>query len=240
MTGESCKEWPFLFVPCDLLAIFVPSEWSLESAGNEIRSMVSLPFWKRLPSPRIVLSLWKGMACPRKARLLFHQNVLSCSIMDDSCDFFVLYKQYPNGGTIWLMQGFDETGSDYKDILAVANCLAKCGHEVRVLHAVHYKDPLYRAVFGELIGTRYYRKCPDLLVDGEYVEYESFTSDQPKNAFRNMLHNGLAQSDSIIIHHCNLSDAYMIQQIRGKIQKGVPVLSIWIFDGKEIRQLFKY
>ena len=56
----------------------------------------------------------------------------------------------------------------------------------------------------------------------------------------NNRHDGLAQSDSIIIHHCNLSDAYMIQQIRGKIQKGVPVLSIWIFDGKEIRQLFKY
>ncbi len=61
-------------------------------------------------------------------------------------------------------------------------------------------------MYGELIGTRYYRKCPDLLVDGEFVEYESYTTDQPKNAFRNMLHGGLTQSENIIIHHCGLSD----------------------------------
>ena len=48
---------------------------------------------------------------------------------------------------------------------------AEQGHEVKVLRAFHYKDPLYREVYGELIGTRYYRKCPDLLVDGEFVEY---------------------------------------------------------------------
>ena len=81
--------------------------------------------------------------------------------MDESCDLFVLYKQYPSGGKIWLMLGLETTGSDYNDILAIANCLAKEGHEVKVLHAVHYKDPIYREVFGELIGTKYYRKCPD-------------------------------------------------------------------------------
>ena len=38
--------------------------------------------------------------------------------MDDSCDLFVLYEQYPNGGKIWLMLGLEETtGSDYDDIL---------------------------------------------------------------------------------------------------------------------------
>ncbi len=30
--------------------IFTLSDTVVESAGNEIRSMVSLPFWKRLPS----------------------------------------------------------------------------------------------------------------------------------------------------------------------------------------------
>lgn len=158
--------------------------------------------------------------------------------MDDNCDLFVLYKQFTSGGKIWLMLGLDRTGSDYKDILAIANCLAKSGHEVRILHAVHYKDPLYREVFGELIGTRYYRKCPDLLVDGNYVEYESYKSDQPKNAFRNMLHNGLAQSDMIIIRNCNLTDGYMSQQIRGQIQNSVPVSKVWLFNGKTLRLLF--
>ena len=116
-------------------------------------------------------------------------STLQLSMNDDS-DLFVLHKQFPSGGKIWLMLGLESSGSDYEDILAIANCLAESGHEVKVLRAVHYKDPLYHEVFGELIGTRYYRKCPDLLVDGEFVEYESYTSDQPKNAFRNMLHNG--------------------------------------------------
>ena len=158
--------------------------------------------------------------------------------MDDSCDLFVLYKQYPIGGKIWLMLGLETTGSDYDDILAVADCLAENGHEVKVLHAVHYKDPMYREVFGELIGTKYYRKCPDLLVDGIFVEYESFNSDQPKNAFRNMLHNGLTQSDNVILRHCNLTDGYMLQQIRGKTKNGIAVSHVWIYDGKSVRLLY--
>ena len=109
---------------------------------------------------------------------------------------------------------------------AIANCLADRGHEVKVLHAVHYKDPLYRKVYGELIGTRYYRKCPDLQVDDIFVEYESYKSEQPKNAFRNMLHNGLAQSDNIIIRQCNLTDNYMNQQIRGQLQNGGSVSNV--------------
>lgn len=164
--------------------------------------------------------------------LLYHAE------MDEASELFVLYKQYSNNGKIWLMLGLDTTGSDYYDILSIAECLAKEGHEVKVLHAVHYKDPLYRAVFGELIGTRYYRKCPDLLVDGEYVEYESYKTDQHKKAFRNMLHNGLSQSERIILRHCFLTDGYMSQQIRGQINNGVPVSCVWIFDGSEVRVLY--
>ena len=136
------------------------------------------------------------------------------------------------------MLGLDTAGSDYNDILAIANCLAECGHEVKVLHAVHYKDPLYREVFGELIGTRYYRKCPDLLVDGVFVEYESYKTAQPKKAFRNMLHHGLTQSDSIILRHCNLTDGYMLQQIEGKLKNGITVSNVWIYDGFGVRLLY--
>ena len=63
--------------------------------------------------------------------------------MVDSCEPFVLYKQYPGGGMIWLMIGLDNSGSDYDDIITIAECLAERGHKVKVLHAVHYKDPLY-------------------------------------------------------------------------------------------------
>ena len=159
--------------------------------------------------------------------------------MGDSCDLFILYKQYPSGGTIWLMPGLETSGSDYKDIMTIAKCLAMNGHEVKVLRAVHYKDPLYREVFGELIGTRYYRKCPDLLVDGEFVEYESYTTAQPKNAFRNMIHSGLEQADSVIIRNCGLTDGYMLRAVRGYIQNGCSISTIQLFDGVNLRVLYK-
>ena len=164
--------------------------------------------------------------------------LLLMNSMDDYCDLFVLYKQYPSGGKIWLMLGTEQDRSDYNDIMAVAECFAAKGHEVKVLHAVHYRDSLYREVFGDLIGTKYYRKCPDLMIDDTFVEYESYRTDQPKKALKNMLHNGLAQSDSLILRHCNLTDGYIRQQIRGQEQKGVAVSSVWLFDGKEIRLLY--
>ena len=159
--------------------------------------------------------------------------------MGKECELFDLYKQYPDGGKIWLMQGVDSSSSDYDDILAIAICLATEGHEVKILRPVHYKDPIYREVFGELIGTEYYRKCPDLLIDDYFVEYESYTTDQAKNAFRNMLHNGLSQSNNIILRQCNLSDGYMIRKIQSKLLEGATISSVCLFDGKRVRQLYK-
>ncbi len=221
MPPSSIRGWRQCFVlfGSKSLAIFVLSRAVVESAGNEIRSTVSLPL-------------------PGSSSLHKYLDQFLVTMIDD-CDLFVLYKQFPSGGTIWRMLGFDETGTDYDDILAVADCLAESGHEVKILHAVHYKDPLYRKVFGELIGTRYYRKCPDLLVDGEFVEYESYTSNQPKNALRNMLHNGLSQSDSVIIRQSNLTDGYMLRAIQGYLQNGFSISKIQLFNGQYIRTLYK-
>jgi len=53
-----------------------------------------------------------------------------------------------------------------------------------------------------------------------------------------MLHNGLSQSDRVIIRHCNLTDGYVIQQVHGQIQNGVPILGIWVFDGKKVKVIY--
>ena len=58
-----------------------------------------------------------------------------------------------------------------------------------------------------------------------------------KDAFRNMLHNGLAQSERVIIRQCGLTDGYMIQQVEGQIRNGIPVSNIWVFNGQEVRLL---
>jgi len=160
--------------------------------------------------------------------------------MDDSCDLFVLYKQYPGGGTIWLMPGLGTSGSDYKDIMTIAKCLAMSGHEVKVLRAVHYKDPLYREVFGELIGTRYYRKCPDLLVDGEFFEYESFVRPWTKRKLANMLTNGLRQSDRIIIDNREgTSLRQIIRAVQSRLNVNATITEVLVFNGIEVIGIYK-
>lgn len=159
--------------------------------------------------------------------------------MVDFEELFVPILEHGSGGRVFRMMNLDSSQSDYHDLLRIASRFAAAGHVVHLLSPVHYKDPLYVKVFGELIGSRYYRKCPDLLVDDEYVEYESFKTDDSRNAFRNMLHNGLAQSDRVVLRHCNLTEGYMRRMIYGKISKGIPVHAVWIWDGENLRLLYK-
>ncbi|MBQ6952695.1 MAG: hypothetical protein IJP81_02160 [Bacteroidales bacterium] len=163
--------------------------------------------------------------------------------MDDSCDLFVLYKQYPSGGTIWLMLGLGTSGSDYKDIMAIAKYLAKNGHEVKVLHAIHYKDQLYREVYGELIGTRFYRKCPDLLIDGRFYEYESYDRPFKSRKISHMLKRGAAQSSRIIIdNNRGASDRFIINMIENRLKdknfRG-DIEEVYLYEKGEVRPLFK-
>lgn len=76
------------------------------------------------------------------------------------------------------------------------------------------------------------------MVDGNYIEYESYKSSQPKNAFRNMLHNGLAQSERIILRQCNLTEEYMCQQICGQIKNGISVREVWIFNDSDVKLIY--
>ena len=77
-----------------------------------------------------------GAGLFHSGRRSLHKNILlfriDCPItllyhteMDEASELFVLYKQYSNNGKIWLMLGLDTAGSDYNDILAIAECLAK-------------------------------------------------------------------------------------------------------------------
>jgi len=138
------------------------------------------------------------------------------------------------------MLGLDNSGSDFNDIMTIAECLAESGHEVKVLHAVHYKDPLYREVYGELIGTRYYRKCPDLRMDGSFYEYESFVRPWTKRKLSNMLTNGLRQSDRIIIDN---RDGTSIRQITRAVQSrlnvNATITEVLAFDGIEVISIYK-
>ena len=79
-----------------------------------------------------------------------------------------------------------------------------------------------------------------LLGGNKWYEHEGFISKQPKNAFRNMLNDGLKQSDKLIIDKPDLTDAYMKRVIRQRVKDGQAIKEVWIKEGEKITLLIKF
>ena len=160
----------------------------------------------------------------------------------DSRDF-VLYKYFPNGGTVYLMPGLDKSNPDYNDLLSIACFFAKKGKTVQVLAPVHYKDSRYRTLFGSLIGTIYYRKCPDLVIDGKFIEYESYDRPFKSRKISHMIKRGAVQSDRIIIdNNKGASDRFILNMIMKRINDRFfqgDILELYVYEKGEVRLLYK-
>lgn len=153
---------------------------------------------------------------------------------------FVLYKRFESGGSVWLMRGLEKSKPDFKDLLTIAQCFARSGYEVCLLIPVHYKDPLYSQVFGELIGTRYYRKCPDLLINGMFYEYESYSAPWTKRKVSHMLSSGMKQSSRLIIdNNKGASDRHIRKLIQARLHLNAPLDEVWLYERGEVRHIYK-
>ena len=93
---------------------------------------------------------------------------LECVTMSDMEELFTIYKAFEGGGTIYLMSGLDKSKPDFKTLLTLATLFAREGHQVKILTDCHFKSSEYQMVFGQLNGTKYERKCPDMLIDEKY------------------------------------------------------------------------
>ncbi|MBQ9891890.1 MAG: hypothetical protein IJM35_01905 [Bacteroidales bacterium] len=159
-------------------------------------------------------------------------------IVGNEC--FSIYREYGNGGKVLLMKGLDKTKPDYHDILTIACRFACRGQEVKVLSPVHYKDLLYHMVFGDLIGTRCWRKCPDLSIDGLFYEYESYVRPWNKKKVSRMLSNGMGQSSHIIIdNNKGAADRHIKKLVQARLHLRAPLCEVWLFDKGEIHLLYK-
>ena len=150
-------------------------------------------------------------------------------------------KRQEGNGTVTIHTLINRNDSDFNKLNEIATFFAReQGAEV-ILTPKMSRPPRfqYECVYGSLVGTKYEGKCPDLCVNGGWYEHEGFTSSNPKNAFRNMLNDGLKQSNRLIIDKPNLTDAYMKRIIRQRIQGGQAIEEIWIKEDSEIRILYK-
>lgn len=150
-------------------------------------------------------------------------------------------KRQEGKGTVTVHRLINRNDSDFNTLNEIATFFAReKGAEV-ILTPKMSRPPKfqYECIYGSLVGTKYERKCPDLLINGKWYEHEGFTSTNPKNAFKNMLNHDLKQSDRLIIDKPNLTDAYMKRVIRQRIKDGHTIEEVWIKEGAELKLLYK-
>jgi ribosomal protein L21E len=152
---------------------------------------------------------------------------------------FNVYKEFDNGGKIEIMEGYIKK-TDHKDLLAISKYFAEKGDKVQITTNVHFKDEKYKEVFGGLIGTKYERKCPDLIINGKYYEYESFMRPFKKVKIKRMLNNGLMQSSRIIINNTKgCSDRYIKKLIHDRLKLNQQIEEVWVYEKGVVKLLYK-
>jgi hypothetical protein len=155
--------------------------------------------------------------------------------------YFKLLKAFPNGGRIEIMDEFVKK-SDYEDLLLIADFFAQQGKVVLIPTEVHYKDAKYKQIYGKLMGTVYERKCPDLIIDGRFYEYESYLSPFKKEKISNMMSAGFKQSTRIIINNGGADDNFIQKCILNRINEEnvhYQIDEVWVLETGTLRVLYK-
>lgn len=153
---------------------------------------------------------------------------------------FTTRKKFENGGSVNLMNDIDKSKSDYKDILTISTQFAKEGKTVGILSRTHYKSDTYKEVFASLIGTKYDRKCPDILIGNKFYEYESFNGQWSRRKISNMLSHGLLQSNYLIIDNTKGgADRIIRKAILARLKINQQISEVYLFEKGILRLFFK-
>ena len=153
---------------------------------------------------------------------------------------FKMYKKYDNNGRIEIIDGYKRK-TDHKDLVSIARFFAINGDSVKITTAIHYKDEKYKEVFGSLIGTKYERKCPDLIINGKFYEYENYKRPFKSEKISNMISNGIKQSSRIII---NNNKGSIHRSIKKNIHNRVVnekqhIDEVWVYEKGCVTLLYK-
>ena len=151
-----------------------------------------------------------------------------------------LFEYYPSTGIIEVYNCVNRDDSDFESLLCICRFFAMQGKHCIILpKSLHYKSKEYYLIFGELFGTIYEGKCPDLLIDGLFYEYEGHTSKNERRAFRNMMNRGFVQSSRVIIDECGVTKSFMLRSVSGKQKVGVEIDELWVLKQQEMELLYK-
>ncbi len=184
-------------------------------------------------------------ACPLNKGLIKRKvkDCYACSHAAEllgTADDFKKVKEFKNGGAYFEHEQIDRRGGDYRMIKRIGGEFARMGIVAKATPKLHFKDPKYKEIYDSIIGTRYDRKCPDLLINGKFYEVESFSGKWTKNKLKRMLSNGLLQSDRIIINNTKGgSDRIIRKLIKAREHKIANILEVWLYEKGKLRLFYK-
>jgi len=153
---------------------------------------------------------------------------------------FNLYKSFNGVGKIEIMNGYEKK-ADHNDLFSISRFFAKKGNEVKITTNVHFKDEKYTEVFGRLRGSKYDRKCPDLIINGEFYEYENYVPPFKKEKISNMLSKGLKQSSRIIINNNKGANHRIIRRniYNRTVMEKQNIDEVWIYEKGKVLLIYK-
>ena len=99
---------------------------------------------------------------------------------------FKTVKTFKNGGIFKEYIFIDKNQSDYLIVKNIGIEFARLGKSVEATPVLHFKSYEYAIIYSSLQGTKYYRKCPDLCIDGQFYEVETYIPPFSKNKVSNM------------------------------------------------------
>jgi len=148
----------------------------------------------------------------------------------------ITLKEYENGGKIDVYDLVDQNASDFDNVFACCEYFAQQGKYVLITPSFSgdvFRNPDYLLIYASLMGTPYWGKCPDFLVDGIWYEHEGY--DETKNltawkkrasTFCKMMTRGIKQSDRLIFEDCGVSRQYIKRNIYNRIHFSKPKQNI--------------
>ena len=150
----------------------------------------------------------------------------------------MLIRKFKNGGELWIHHLYKQEG-DIRLLHAVALEFARIGHIVVLIPRLHFKNELYQEIFGALIGTKYERKCPDLLVDGLICEVKNYSPPFQKSKINRMIAQALQQASRIVINNSKgCSDRYIKAMIWNHIRINHTIDEVWLYEKGKIRKVY--
>ena len=165
-----------------------------------------------------------------------YMNPINMIVQQD----FNVIKTFKNKGVYKEHISINKTLSDYKTVKNIGIEFARLGKEVKAVPVVHFKSPEYQKIYESLIGTKYYRKCPDLLIDEKFYEVENYLPPFNKDKINGMFTKGLKQSSNIVINNTKgASDRYIKKIIHQRIRIGQNIDEVWLYEKGKIRLLYK-